>query len=446
MPGILIVADDYTGANDTAVLMAQRGFHSYTILSEEDSAVQDSACTAVSTDSRGLSPEAAYRRVFDATRRYMKKNTFLLSKRIDSTLRGNLGAEICAMLDAVGDERCAMVVPTFPSAGRVYKDRCLYVNGVPLDETAAAKDPGSPVRTRSALCLLREQSRCPVDEIRIGDLKLSVKDLSLRMKKMKAKGTRIIVCEAETEADLRMLAESALQMREPFICADPGAFSCVVADLYQMARRGFKLLFLIGSVNDVTASQMRRLSHEKDTLTVYVEMPRLPEKHESENPVSALDDAALKIAGKARRELDKKMAAASGDIKTLCLCTSGIFPENRVDFTEYESRNGLPKGELSTRFDRLMGDLAAGVILSHPEIKGAAACGGDTAIALCRSLGAKGEYPLEEVIPLAVYGKLAGGARDGLPVITKGGMIGDEDTLIRCRDYLYRRIWKEEQV
>lgn len=92
----------------------------------------------------------------------------------------------------------------------------------------------------------------------------------------------------------------------------------------------------------------------------------------------------------------------------------------------------------------MMGDLAAEFLRRHPEIRGVAACGGDTAVALCRSLGAAGEYPLEEVIPLAVYGKLVGGGRDGLPIITKGGMIGGEDTLIRCRDYLIHRIWEEE--
>ena len=121
MPEILIVADDYTGANDTAVLMLQEGFPACTVLEEKDGSGPDAACIAVSTDSRSVSPEEAYRRVFEATRRYMREDTFLLSKRIDSTLRGNLGAEICAMLDAAGGERCALVVPTFPGAGRVYK-------------------------------------------------------------------------------------------------------------------------------------------------------------------------------------------------------------------------------------------------------------------------------------------------------------------------------------
>ena len=49
------------------------------------------------------------------------------------------------------------------------------------------------------------------------------------------------------------------------------------------------------------------------------------------------------------------------------------------------------------------------------------------------------------MIPLAVYGKLAGGRMNQVPIITKGGMIGGEDTLVRCRDFLYRVLEKETE-
>lgn len=444
MPRILIVADDYTGANDTAVLMAERGIPAYTVLTEADDDIPDAACIAVSTDSRAQSPQAAYRSVFETTRRYMRGDPLLFSKRIDSTLRGNLGAEIDAMLDAVGEKRYALVVPAFPGAGRIYKDRCLYVNGVRLEETAAAKDPRNPVHTSSALKLIQEQSRYPAGEISIGDLRQGMEAVQHRIKNLRANGARLIVCEAETEEDLQLLAVSAVNIGEPFICADPGAFSCALARFYQTANRGFKVFFLVGSVNAVTASQMLRLSREKDVQIVYLDLPTLLEEGKGGAPDFLMNGLSSETAEKTGRTLEEMLAAAPQRVQTVCLCTSGIFPENQIDFSRYGIKTGIGRIEISERLNRLMADLASKVILRHPEIRGVAACGGDTAVALCRSLGAKGEYPLEEVIPLTVYGKLAGGEKDGLPMITKGGMIGGEDTLIRCRDYLYHQILKGE--
>ncbi|MBO6158269.1 MAG: four-carbon acid sugar kinase family protein [Firmicutes bacterium] len=439
MPKILIVADDYTGANDTAVLMTKSGFPAFTVLDAGDSR-PNAPCVAVSTDSRAYPGEKAYKSVYEAVKRYGKEDTFLYSKRIDSTLRGNLGAEIDAMLDAVGDERCALIVPTFPGAGRIYKDRCLYVNGIPLDQTAAAKDPKNPIRTHSALELLSGQSKYPVGEIRIEDLSQGKKHLASRLLNLKQEGCRLILCEAQTEEDLQKIAESALLAKLPFICSDPGAFSCAAAKVYQRLEKNFTVFFLVGSVNAVAASQMQRLSQETDTDIVYLDAAAILE--ESLGGENGSNHNALK---EARQALEEKLISIKGNgMKAICLCTSGIFPENKIDFSKYEKKTGLSRDELSALLNRQMADLSASLITTHSEIKGLFACGGDTAVALCQRLGAHGEYPLEEVNPLAVYGRLSGGSADGMPIITKGGMIGDINTLVQCKEFLYREILKEE--
>ena len=438
MPQILIAADDYTGANDTAVLMTGIGFSTYTVLEEDMNSIPDAQCIAISTDSRACPEEEAYRRVYEVTAKLRGGDTFLLSKRIDSTLRGNLGAEIDAMLDGAGDERCALVVPTFPGAGRVYKNRCLYVNGVPLDQTAAARDPKNPIRTSSALDILQKQSRYPVGEITLAMLGLSPGELAAEMKQLRRSGVRLILCEAETQADLQTLAEAAILMEEPFICSDPGAFTCAVARCFRQGQVHGTLFFLIGSVNAVTAAQVRRLEKEADTGMIYLDARSLLEEDSEASQKRLLEDL--------RHQRDEMLKTLEGRrARTMVLCTSGIFEENKIDFSEYEKSTALSREELSDRLNARMADLAARLILEQENIRGLFACGGDTAVALCHSLGAKGEYPLEEVIPLAVYGKLAGGRMNQVPIITKGGMIGGEDTLVRCRDFLYRVLEKETE-
>jgi len=46
----------------------------------------------------------------------------------------------------------------------------------------------------------------------------------------------------------------------------------------------------------------------------------------------------------------------------------------------------------------------------------------------------------EEVLPLAVYGKILGGDYDGLPIVTKGGLIGDSDAITNCINHLFKKI------
>ena len=441
MAGILIVADDYTGANDTAVLMAELGFSAYTVLDPQAPGT-DAACIAVSADSRACPAEEAYKRVYQSVLRFRMDDIFLYSKRIDSTLRGNLGAEIDAMLDAAPDDRCALIVPAFPRAGRIYKHRCLYVDGIPLDETPAAGDPQNPIHTHSALELLSGQSKYPVGEIGIDELALDAKMLGSRIRSQKDKGCRLILCEAETDEDLQKLAEAVFSVGIPFICADPGAFSCAVAKTYRQSYGYRKVFFLVGSVNTVTASQMLRLSRESDTDIVYLDAASvLADRGED---ISAACPEALK---RARLMLEQRLSAPRDDpMRTICLCTSGIFPEKRIDFSEYEKKTGRSREALSALLNRRMAALAAEVITAHPDIKGLFACGGDTAVSLCRSLEAKGERPIDEVIPLAVYGRLSGGSKDGMPIITKGGMVGDMDTLVECKAFLYREILKGEQL
>ena len=70
------------------------------------------------------------------------------------------------------------------------------------------------------------------------------------------------------------------------------------------------------------------------------------------------------------------------------------------------------------------------------KIGGLYASGGDVSAAVSEKLGISGFEVCDEVIPLAIYSRMIGGRHSGLPIITKGGLIGQEDTLQKCIDYL----------
>ncbi len=56
--------------------------------------------------------------------------------------------------------------------------------------------------------------------------------------------------------------------------------------------------------------------------------------------------------------------------------------------------------------------------------------GGDTAVAVCAALGCEWIDIQGEIQPGVVMGSLGGGNLPGLPVVTKSGGFGEEQTLV----------------
>lgn len=152
MLGVAVVADDLSGANDTGVALAETGLKCFSV----DPVVVDDVFLArlagvahaivLNTDTRSLPSEVARVRVQDAYQRLKSFRPRLWSKRIDSTLRGNVGSEIEAALEVLPSQHVAIVVPAYPAAGRVTVGGYQLVNGVPLERSQAARDPQTPVR------------------------------------------------------------------------------------------------------------------------------------------------------------------------------------------------------------------------------------------------------------------------------------------------------------
>lgn len=111
MPTIGLVADDLTGACDSALPFLGGGAVRVALWP----GVPDGklACAAVSTESRAAGPEVSYARSREAARRL---RCDLLYRKLDSMLRGNAAEDLRGVLDVVGGP-CA-VAPALPAEGR----------------------------------------------------------------------------------------------------------------------------------------------------------------------------------------------------------------------------------------------------------------------------------------------------------------------------------------
>ena len=74
------------------------------------------------------------------------------------------------------------------------------------------------------------------------------------------------------------------------------------------------------------------------------------------------------------------------------------------------------------------------------KLEGVYCSGGDITIALLEHLAADGIEVRDEVLPLAVYGRILGGRLPKLRIVTKGGMIGGDEAIGFCLDKIAKDI------
>ncbi|HEU4847364.1 MAG TPA: four-carbon acid sugar kinase family protein, partial [Rubrobacteraceae bacterium] len=194
-----IIADDLTGAADTGVQLARAGYR--TAVAFRDAPIppaDDLDAVALDTDSRAMPAGFAAKRVMEAG--LTVREAYIVYKKLDSTLRGPIAAELAAALGASGRDR-AVVAPAFPAAGRTTVEGVQLVRGVPVDETEAKDDPRTPVHEGHVPTLLAAAFPSVVS--------LSAEDLADPATVRRAlEEARCVVADAARDEDLEALVRA----------------------------------------------------------------------------------------------------------------------------------------------------------------------------------------------------------------------------------------------
>jgi uncharacterized protein YgbK (DUF1537 family) len=135
-----VLADDLTGALEMGAMLAARRLR--TLVTMRLDPEHDCDALVIDTETRHLPPSEAHDRVCRAAGSLPEGVPFF--KKADSTLRGPIAAEFEA-LRSVFRSRTILFTPAYPRMGRIVRDGCLYVNGVPVGASEFSRDPRSPV-------------------------------------------------------------------------------------------------------------------------------------------------------------------------------------------------------------------------------------------------------------------------------------------------------------
>src|ERR1039458_9998851 len=146
----LAIADDLTGACDAAVQFALHGLR-VTVSLDSNTRIAHTGVLAISTESRDADL-SSFREALD---RLPPLRPRILFKKIDSTLRGNVGQEVVAALAAFQCD-VAVVTPAFPAMGRTVEAGYLRVVHdsafVPLEVAGCFRDLAGRFELRDAAC------------------------------------------------------------------------------------------------------------------------------------------------------------------------------------------------------------------------------------------------------------------------------------------------------
>lgn len=428
-----IIADDLTGANATGALFRKMNLKAYTVMNMERielTTISDCDCILYPTDSRSVQPEIAYNRVYNVCRLLKNKNIMVYSKRIDSTLRGNLGSETDAMLDCLGEDYTAIVVPCFPSSGRSVIGGYLLVNGTPLHKTNIAIDPKTPVKISEAALLFRQQSKYKVSSIQLKDMMYGKQYLADKINQHICEGSRILVMDCITQEDLNLIADAVIISSRKIIAVDPGAFTATLSRkqiIPSLQREKSKILAVIGSVNPNTRTQLEELWLSQKTHNILVDTKAfIGTERQKENEI---------------KRIINEVQNDSEDNTIFTITGNGIYPENRIDFRPYMELYQKSLEEVSGMINQAFAEITYQIFQSDSAFQGLYTSGGDITEAVCRRFNTAGLHIIDEVLPLAAYGKFIKGAFEGIHIVTKGGSQGDRDAITQCINYLKEKLY-----
>ena len=417
MQKYIVIADDLTGSNATCSLFKKIGLRAASILKLQGDINYDVDVISYSTASRGLDKEEAYKKVSEAIKILKNKDVLVYNKRIDSTLRGNIGTEINAMLDNLEDDRIAVVIPSYPDSGRIVVNKTMLVNGVLLENSDAGKDPKTPIKTSCVESLVQKDIKYSSTYFTLSDIAQPIEEIAKKIQEA-IKKSRVLIFDAVNNEDIIKISKAIIHSDINIITVDPGPFTLYYSkELQKKNHLEKKILMVIGSVTATTKKQIEYILQEEDIFLVKMKVEDFFEKEtclkEIERVISFI-----------------KKGIVSYDL--FLVTTSPIGDEKKADLQKLAENLNTTVEEISKIIANTLTETVVKILKETEKFEGVYSSGGDITIALLEKLKAIGVEIREEVIPLAAYGRIIGGDFSNLKLVSKGGMVGDETVIKLC--------------
>ncbi len=422
----VIIADDLTGANDTALQFFKNGLKTKIIIDYDQDFSDSKNGTSVfasSTESRNVDKETAVDRVSRVTKKLKDKlGVENFYKKIDSTLRGHVGLEIIALLEATQKD-AAIIAPAYIEENRATIGAYQLLGTLPIERTQCALDPKAPIFDSYIPDILKKDLN-PIyheliDTIGFKTVTKGAGPIILKLKELIQKGKKLIVVDAMSSTDLKQIVLAMAKSGYDLLpCGSAGLASAInKSDDPIIKKEAFSCstnlprLIISGSATNLTRKQIEKLKEEKKSVH-YIDL-------KIENVINGIDS---KMVDEACEKLAKGI--------DVVIHSSDINKELSSD----EALNllidaGIAKDEFPNRITDFLSELVFEINLKSNFIL--ITIGGETSYKCAYQIGSKFleiKDAIMPAIPLCIDS-------NGKIVVTKSGNFGSLLTLVDIINY-----------
>ena len=418
-----IIADDLTGANDTALQFHLRGCNTQiifdcTALPEGNNNTQ---AWAINTETRNLGAEEAVKTVSNAAKVLLDSfNTEYFYKKIDSTLRGNIAQESLAVLEAINWD-AAIIIPAFPTEGRTTVGGYHLLKGIPLERTEFARDVYSPIYQSHIPTLLKQQIDNPdlVTHIPLMTVMKGAGPILMEIQDQIKKNKKLITIDAVSTTDIEQIALAIEKSNYKILPCGSAGLAQAISKLWlpELTHQHISkvipplpILMISGSATNVTKTQISKLIESEEIEPYIVEL----------TPEDVLSSPSEEIIDRITKQLAKN---------TPVLVYSAPLEGDITKTAEYAEEVGLGTDNISGIVSDYLACLTKEIIGKMSAIL--ILVGGETSYKCCHAIESKHLQIIDEVepaIPLCLDHKAQW-------IVTKSGNLGVPNTLVNILKY-----------
>ena len=400
-----IIADDLTGATDSSSHFARKGFSTIVFLTPHVPLTAD--VIVINTDSRADDTRTARKKVKKAVGSLLGRTIY---KKIDSSLRGNIGVELKEIKKELAAEK-VIIAPAFPAVGRTTIEGRVLVDGIPVNQTQFADDPVSPVKESHIPTLLARSIEEPIGSITIEDINLGPEAL---YQKFIGSAQDILVCDVTEQSHLACIVQAASLTQEHWLLCGSGGLARELSPMITHVPSRTETppstpsygaaLVIAGTRSHKMASQLIKAKEEIGLPILKLPVEVMKQEHTSSIMAQVMEKEAADLITQGKS-----------------LAITSVFSEFIPD--------------LQRTVANTLAETAIAILASN-KYTGVFLSGGDIATEICRRLSVSAIIVLGEIEPGVPAGELIGGEIGGMRVVTKAGGFGSESALVKTISYL----------